>query len=312
MYASRPELAHSNLTYEVSVKTIILFGKLVCDRKIFCTVLIDLLVPVYANNWSYEPQPRTALPATNDLAPRLVIPDQKLDSWFVIAKDGERQLTALFEERLAYAVGSRFNPLQQVEWLVRETPSVWVEEWRTKDGRTALWRGLKLTAREFGTRVLGVGGFVGELASGRKIGTIRPSPSEPSEGIVVWKQQEERYGWFREVDPLRELPYAALGYRKTDWFGTPIWEFRARGSARNWHEPRLELFGSLYASPSFSFDVGVQFQQEPDREGSFFARGNDQRSAVFAGSQWRGKMGTFFAGVSGPTPRATIAYWHQW
>lgn len=221
-------------------------------------------------------------------------------------------LSALFDARLSYTIGSRFNPLREVEWLAGETPAEWREELRTRDGKTALFQGLRLTGREFGVRHLGVRGFVGEMLSGKKVGTVRPSLFNPAEGIAGWNQTTITPRFFREIDPLRTSPYATFGYKKANWFGEPVWEIRTRTLLHDWQDVRVEMFATAYVRKNFSCDAGVYFQTRTDRNGDTFSRGEDQKAAVFGGMQWTTRVGTLFAGVSGPIPRASIAYWYRW
>ena len=264
------------------------------------------------NGWSFEPAPRTDTSDTNKTA-EIMFP-QKNDSVRTVFDEASAlSISALLNDRLSYVVGSRFNPIRFVEYLSLETAQERLDELQTRDGKSATLRGLKLSFREYSVRTLRIGGFAGDMLGGRKIGTVSPSPFEIASGIPGWNQTVPLSRFFWESDAFRNSPYAAFGYRKSDWLRHPLWESRLRVSADDWQYPRVEFVGTAYMLRHIALESGVQLRTEQETRGDSFGRGDDQQWALFIGAHAESRRyGNFFVGISGPIARVSCAYWRSW
>lgn len=283
-----------------------------------CAALSALcgIVAAWGNDWSFEPPPRQRNTdgdgETNQLT-HAILPPVNAGETVSLRELEKRTFSALLDERLRYGM-RRFNPRQTVEHLSNESPIEWLEELRIRDGKKAVTDGLKLTGREFGVTTLGIGGFIGDLFGGKKIGTIRPSLFETSEGITGWHlTRTPTSHLFWEGDPFRENPYAAFGYRTRNVWDEPRFEVRTRLAAEDWQHPRLEAGGTLYLKRNIALETGVQVRSEVEHNGNSFGKGDDQRLAVFVGLNLETRYGNFFAGASGlQAKRAFVAFEHRW
>lgn len=269
----------------------------------------------HGNNWSFEPAPprnNASDEQTNEVRHAL-LPHSEGENAITVQELRRHALSELLDERLRYGM-RRFNPRQTIEHLVRETPGEWLEELRIRDGKKAVTDGLKLTGREYAVRTLGIGGFMGDLLGGKKIGTVRASVFEASEGIAGWNLYRiptSRFFW--EGDPFRENPYAAFGYRERNGWGEPRWELRTRFTAEDWQHPRLEAGGTLYLKRNIAIESGIQLRSEVEGNENSFGKGDDQRLAVFVGIHCETGYGNLSAGVSGlEVKRVFLAYEHRW
>lgn len=266
------------------------------------------------NGWSFEPAPRPPHPETDTNEVRqTLLPSTDRTKPITLRELGDVALATLLDERLRYGM-RRFNPRQTMEYLSHESAAEWMEELRIRDGKKAVTDGLKLTGREYAVRTLGIGGFIGDLLGGKKIGTVRSSVFEASEGVAGWYQTRvpvSHFAW--EGDPFRENPYMALVRKGKNWWNEPLWEVRARVAAEDWQHPRMEAGGTVYLKRNIALETGVQLRSEVERNGNSFGHGDDQRLAVFIGMNFETRWGNFSGGVSAfEVKRVFLAYECRW
>ncbi len=287
------------------------------DITILLCVFCAASLTARGNGWSFEPPPKQSSP-TNEIEETTFTPIRSGGTPSLLELQ-KTSLAQVLDDRLLYSVG-RMNPLQTVQNLSMETPGERMDELQTRDGKSATLRGLRLSMREFGVRTLRIGGAIGDLLSGRKVGTVRPSIFDVREGIPGWNPvRAPSSAFFWEGDPLRENVYVAFGWRKADWLDNPLWEARTRLTAEDWQFPRAELIGTAYLARHIAVESGVQVRSEVDGRGNFFGRGDDQRFVVFAGVTAENRYGNLFFGATSPLageekllPRASVAFWHRW
>lgn len=281
---------------------------------VFCCCCLTMQETLWAhgNGWSFEPPPRNPVSDTNESV--RVPPQSPSGETNAALQLPGRTVADLLDRRIFISVGSRFDPFNLIENLSRETPDEWLDELQTRKGKSGVANALRLTFREYFVRTLGIGGAFGKILGGTRIGDVRPSPFNLSEGLTsfeVGTREISGYSW--GIEAFRESPYAVLEYTYIDWFGTPLWGLQSRLQAQDWQIPRVEFTAGLYAHRALSFEAGVQFRAEVEGRGSRFARGDDQKFAVFCGANIRFSYGNLLLRLSGPdTIRGSVAYTVGW
>lgn len=272
-------------------------------------ILCTASLTAHGNGWSFEPAPKTDKSDTNKNIQTLLIPAPMGKTQNALQLPG-RTFSELLDKRISVSVSGRFDPLNQIENLSRESASEWLGELQTRKGKSGVASAIRLSFREYAVRTFGIGGALGKILGGGGIGEARPSPFNLSEGRAVWDiGTREKSGRYWDIQPFRESPYAVLGYTRVDWFGTPLWELQSRLQAQDWSAPLAEITGALYAQSALSFETGVQFRAEIEGRGASFARGDDQKFAAFCGANLRLPYGNLLLRVSGPdTLRVSVAY----
>lgn len=102
-----------------------------------------------------------------------------------------------------------------------------------------------------------------------------------------------RRGFHPLIRPFREDPYFGGEWGIPDRTGAVIWEVGGklfyeafdieRGLTGTWERFRTECLVSRNLPRGYSLGVGVAYRSHPDRNGSTFERGEDQRLSVFLG-----------------------------